>query len=77
MGEQVVLFRTESGVATPMDAYCPHLGAHLGHGGAVNGERIRCPFHAFEFDTGGTCQFVPNGTRPHAKAEAHAYPLRE
>ena len=27
---QVVAFRTESGEATVLDAFCPHLGAHLG-----------------------------------------------
>ena len=35
---QVVAFRTESGEATVLDAFCPHLGAHLGEGGCVKGE---------------------------------------
>lgn len=76
LGREVVLFRTQAGVATLMDAYCPHLGAHLGHGGCVQGERIRCPFHGFEFDTAGACQFVPYGTKP-PKAKAQVYPLKE
>ena len=33
-----------------LDAYCPHLGAHLAEGGRVQGESVRCPFHAWEFD---------------------------
>ena len=33
------------------DAYCPHLGAHLGHGGIINGECIECPFHAWRWKT--------------------------
>jgi hypothetical protein len=34
-GKDLVLFRTESGKPAILDAYCPHLGAHLGHGGKV------------------------------------------
>ena len=37
-GKDLVLFRTEGGEAQLLDAYCPHLGAHLGHGGKVQGE---------------------------------------
>ncbi len=37
--EEIVLFRTESGVLNAIEAYCPHLGAHLGHGGTVQGRR--------------------------------------
>jgi Rieske 2Fe-2S protein len=49
-GEELVVFRTEAGRAVAMDAYCPHMGAHLGHGGEVRGETLRCPFHGFCFD---------------------------
>ena len=31
------------------DAYCPHLGAHLGFGGKVEGDCIKCPFHEWKF----------------------------
>jgi len=58
-GEDLVLFRTESGAAGVMEAYCPHLGAHLGHGGKVDGEAVRCPFHAWAFNTEGACVDVP------------------
>ena len=34
-GQDLVLFRNEGGAAGMLDAYCPHLGAHLGHGGQV------------------------------------------
>ncbi len=29
--EELVLFRAENGIAGLLDAYCDHLGAHLGH----------------------------------------------
>ncbi|NRA09648.1 MAG: Rieske 2Fe-2S domain-containing protein, partial [Myxococcales bacterium] len=54
-GRDLVLFRTESGEAIVLDAHCPHLGAHLGHGGQVVGESIRCPFHAWRFGSDGRC----------------------
>lgn len=66
-GKDLVLFRTESGKAVVLDAYCPHLGAHLGYGiheeagkgGRVVGETIVCPFHAWSFDRVGGCEGVP------------------
>lgn len=53
--KEVVVFRTQAGIVSVLDAYCPHLGAHLGHGGKVKGESIRCPFHGFCFNTEGNC----------------------
>jgi 3-ketosteroid 9alpha-monooxygenase subunit A len=65
--KELVLFRTESGVARLLDAYCPHLGAHLGYGihenagggGRIEGESIVCPFHAWKFNGAGECTDVP------------------
>lgn len=59
-GRHLVLFRTESGVPSLFDAHCPHLGAHLGIGGRVEGESIRCPFHGWRYaGPSGTCVEVP------------------
>jgi phenylpropionate dioxygenase-like ring-hydroxylating dioxygenase large terminal subunit len=58
-GKELVLFRTESGQAKVLDAFCPHLGAHLGHGGKVKGESIACPFHGWQFNGEGKCTAVP------------------
>ncbi len=52
---ELVGFRTLSGTIAFLDAYCPHLGAHLGHGGCIVGETIRCPFHGLCFNTNGQC----------------------
>jgi 3-ketosteroid 9alpha-monooxygenase subunit A len=57
--QEWVLFRTESGKPGMTDPYCPHLGAHIGHGGKVCGEHIRCPFHHWEYDTAGWCKSIP------------------
>jgi nitrite reductase/ring-hydroxylating ferredoxin subunit len=77
----LVLFRTQSGRALAFDAHCPHLGAHLGHGGAVEGERLRCPFHGWCFDADGKCVKVPYARRIPAPARdpgaLRAWPLVE
>jgi nitrite reductase/ring-hydroxylating ferredoxin subunit len=53
-GRELVLFRTRRGLAA-VDAYCPHAGAHLGHGGTVEGESLRCPFHGLRYGLDGRC----------------------
>lgn len=66
-GKDMVLFRTEAGAAQVLDAYCPHMGAHLGYGirdhasgGAqVVGDSIVCPFHGWAFNGEGQCTDVP------------------
>ena len=40
-GRELVVFRGEDGEAHVLDAHCPHLGAHLGHGGRVVENTIR------------------------------------
>ena len=58
-GKHLVLYRGEDGQAFVLDAYCPHLGAHLGYGGKVVGNCIKCPFHSWKFDGTGQCVEVP------------------
>lgn len=77
LGRELVIFRTESGQASVVDAHCPHLGAHLGHGGVVVGESIRCPFHHWEFDGRGACTKIPYAKRIPPLAKLRAWPLVE
>lgn len=78
-GKDLVLFRSESGEARLMDAYCPHLGAHIGVGGRVDGEGMRCPFHGWQFDGDGRCIDIPyvEGKAIPAKAKVRTYPVIE
>jgi len=62
-GKEIVLFRTERGAIAGVDPVCPHLGAHLGVGGTVEGETLRCPFHAFRFGVDGMCVATGYGTK--------------
>jgi phenylpropionate dioxygenase-like ring-hydroxylating dioxygenase large terminal subunit len=57
---ELVLYRTRSGRAVLQDAFCPHLGAHLGYKGRVVGESVRCPFHGWQFSAeDGKCVNIP------------------
>lgn len=76
-GRDLVAYRGESGEAHVVDAYCPHLGAHLGHGGCVEGESIRCPFHRWRFDAEGRCDEVPGSPITPDKARLRTYPVKE
>jgi len=76
-GEELVLFRTSSGKLGLIGAFCPHMGAHLGHGGEVVDDTVKCPMHAFRFDTEGRCVATGYGTRPPKKGDAAKWPVIE
>ena len=76
-GRDLIAYRGESGRAYVMDAYCPHLGAHLGHGGVVEGETVKCPFHGWRFDGSGRCVAIPYSDKIPTKARIDAWPVCE
>ena len=50
-GENLVVFRSDSGEPYILEAYCKHLGANLGMDGkVVNKKCIQCPFHGWLYD---------------------------
>ncbi|MDB4655446.1 Rieske (2Fe-2S) protein [Flavobacteriales bacterium] len=75
--QEIVLFRSESGKLNAIEAYCPHLGAHLGHGGTIQGEDIKCPFHGFCFNGSGDCTKTGYGTKPPPTAKAKTWQVRD
>jgi nitrite reductase/ring-hydroxylating ferredoxin subunit len=76
--EDLVLFRTRSGQPRVLDAYCSHLGAHLGETGRVVGETVRCPFHGWQYDgESGACVQIPYCDQIPAKARVRAWPVTE
>jgi 3-ketosteroid 9alpha-monooxygenase subunit A len=66
-GQELVLYRGQSGRVVMLDAYCPHMGTHLGRNstsyvcrdGAIEGDSIRCPYHAWRFGPDGRCNDIP------------------
>jgi phenylpropionate dioxygenase-like ring-hydroxylating dioxygenase large terminal subunit len=57
LGERVVLFRTSKGIKAFKDL-CIHRGAELSLGKVTN-DCIICPYHGWEYDTGGKCVKIP------------------
>ena len=76
-GKDLVLFRTESGEASVLDAHCPHLGAHLGHGGCVEGDSVVCPFHAWRFNAQGDCSGIPYSDKIPKRAKLAKWDVQE
>ena len=68
MGTEIVAWSGEDGHVCVAEAYCPHLGSDLGPevGGRVRDGRLVCPFHGFEYDTGGQCVATPFAPAPKA-----------
>lgn len=77
MGQDLVAFRTERGRVAVTDAFCPHMGAHFAHGGTIEGETIRCPFHGFCFDADGACVKTGYGTPAPRRARLRTWHIRE
>lgn len=76
-GQDIVVYRTADGELRATEAYCPHVGAHLGHGGRVEGDRLRCPFHGWCFDGTGQCVEIPGTSRIPPRARLRTWPMRE
>ncbi len=76
-GQELVLFRTEGGEVKVLDAFCPHLGAHLGHGGVVEGEALVCPFHSWKFTGDGNCAEIPYAQKVPPKSKMACWPVCE
>ncbi|WPF90234.1 aromatic ring-hydroxylating dioxygenase subunit alpha [Cyanobacterium aponinum AL20118] len=58
LGRDLAVYRTYTGNVVAMDAYCPHMGAHLAEG-KVEGESLRCFFHNWKFSADGSCVEIP------------------
>lgn len=73
--KDLVCWRTESGHCQVMDAFCGHLGAHLGVGGSVCGENIVCPFHGWQWTVDGENAEIPYSEQV-MKNRVRSYPTR-
>jgi phenylpropionate dioxygenase-like ring-hydroxylating dioxygenase large terminal subunit len=76
-GKELVLYRGEDGTPSLLDAHCAHLGAHLGHGGKVEGNCLVCPFHAWKYNGEGQCTEIPYAQRIPPRAKVRAWPIVE
>ena len=75
---ELAIFRGRDGGIRVTDAFCPHLGAHLAHGGRVEGNDVVCPFHAWRWDgESGECLEIPYASRIPPNARIETFPTRE
>ena len=56
--QPVVLWRNAEGEVQAFVDRCPHRGARLSMGRVENGN-LECPYHGWQFSTGGQCVKVP------------------
>ncbi|WP_306362244.1 Rieske 2Fe-2S domain-containing protein [Nocardia sp. CC227C] len=76
-GRDMVAWRAVSGRISVFDAYCEHLGAHLGYGGRVEGENLVCPFHGWQWDRDGRNVCIPYESHPNRGRRIRSYPVVE
>jgi 3-ketosteroid 9alpha-monooxygenase subunit A len=76
-GRKFVAFRDAEGNPAVLDATCPHMGASLAIGSAVDAGGVRCPFHHWRFGTDGRCNDIPYSKIIPPKAKVNSYPARE
>ncbi|MGE0796900.1 MAG: Rieske 2Fe-2S domain-containing protein [Lautropia sp.] len=77
LGEDLTLYRGESGRAHLVGGFCRHRRTRL-HTGWVQGERIRCAYHGWQYDGTGRCTERPaeRGEVP-AGCRIPGYPTNE
>lgn len=85
-GEDVIIYRGESGAVVMLGAYCRHMGTHLGNStasytvrtGHIENDSIRCPFHGWRYRPDGRCDDIPyfDGVIPPI-ARVRSWPVRE
>lgn len=75
-GQEVVIFRDKDNELHGLDAYCPHMGTHLGIG-KVEGKNLRCFFHHWQFNPQGECVKIPCLDNISGKARLQNYKVVE
>lgn len=75
LGRELIVYRDDDGQVRAMDAYCPHMGAHLAEG-RVDGKGVRCFFHHWKLGETGEVTDIPCQDKP-AKAQNTVWPVEE
>ncbi|GGF45275.1 ring-hydroxylating oxygenase subunit alpha [Aliidongia dinghuensis] len=79
LGQDLVLFRDETGRLGLLDRDCPHRGADLAFG-RLEGGGLRCAFHGWLFDAAGRCLDTPaepEGSTLCTRIRQKSYPVIE
>src|SRR5579862_8027389 len=78
LGEELALYRGESGMPRVMTNECPHRLTRL-HIGWIEGETVRCRYHGWRFDESGRCVEQPAEPKPFCERvrKLASYPTHE
>jgi phenylpropionate dioxygenase-like ring-hydroxylating dioxygenase large terminal subunit len=79
LGENLVIFRDETGGYGLLERHCPHRGADLAFGRLEDGG-LRCSFHGWLFATDGRCLQTPaepDDSNLCSQIRQKGYPVRE
>jgi nitrite reductase/ring-hydroxylating ferredoxin subunit len=75
-GRAVAVFRVAGGALHAIDDTCPHRGGPL-HEGFVEGFRVFCPLHGWQFDVrSGACLNAPGNDRARYEVREDAAGIR-
>ena len=66
-GRELALYRGQSGKLVLLDAICAHMGTNMARNqtsfvvldGQIEGDSIRCPYHAWRYGPDGRCDDIP------------------
>jgi phenylpropionate dioxygenase-like ring-hydroxylating dioxygenase large terminal subunit len=75
-GQEIVVYRDDDNELHALDAYCPHMGTHLGVG-KVQGKNLRCFFHHWQFNGQGECIKIPCQNQVPKKIKTMSYKVVE
>lgn len=59
LDEDLVIWRDSQGALAVADNVCPHRGTRLSMGTVTDAGCLRCPYHEWEFASGGECTSIP------------------
>jgi phenylpropionate dioxygenase-like ring-hydroxylating dioxygenase large terminal subunit len=75
LDRRLVVYRAGGDIAVAADR-CPHRGARLSNGRAVDAA-LECPYHGWRWDAEGACVLVPSQPGAHPAARLATVPSRE
>src|SRR5438132_288960 len=76
LGENVLLYRGDSGEVIALNNRCPHRGALLSQG-RREGDSVRCMYHGIKYDHTGKCVQIPGQDMIPPKLRVRKYPIVE
>jgi vanillate O-demethylase monooxygenase subunit len=76
LGERVVFYRTEAGVAVALDGRCAHRRFPLA-AGKLAGDDVVCQYHGWQYDASGACTRIPSQDRVPPGCKIRSYPTVE